>query len=93
MYGVAPTTHSGHFTYSVVKTMMVIVKFTVLKGSFGSHLGLRNLVHARHYVLDCQCFEFFGDVLPATTLAGPGEPNNPHYAFLAAYWDAKTSER
>jgi hypothetical protein len=63
---------------------MVAVKFTP-KGSFGSHLGLRDPVHNGHCVLDGQRFEFIGNVLPAVALVDPGEPDNPHYAFLVAY--------
>jgi hypothetical protein len=55
------------------------------KGSFGSHLGLRDLVHVGHYVLDGQRFEFLGDDLSAITHTGPGELEHPRYAFLVTY--------
>ncbi len=64
----------------------------VPKGSFGSHLGLHDPIHVRHYVFDDQHFEFLGDVHPAIALAGLGEYENSHYAFLVAYQDAKMSE-
>jgi hypothetical protein len=63
------------------------------KVSFDSHLSLRNLVHVGHYMLDGQCFEFLGDALPAIAHAGPGEPEDPCYAFPVAYQDAKVSGR
>jgi hypothetical protein len=53
----------------------------VPKGSLGSHLGLRDLVHIEHCVLDDRCFEFLGDVLPATALVGLGAPKDLRYAF------------
>ncbi len=59
------------------------------KGSLGSHLGLRDLVHVRHYMLDGQCYEFLNDTCPTVTLASAGEPNDPRYAFPVTYWDAK----
>ncbi len=62
-----------------------------LKGSLGSHLGLRNPIRTGH-VLDSQHFEFLGNALPTIALAGPGEPNNPRYAFPTAYRDAKVYE-
>jgi hypothetical protein len=65
----------------------------VPKRSFGSHLSLRNPVHVGHYVLNGQCFEFLGDVFLATTHVGPGELDDPHYAFLVAYWNVKAFER
>ncbi len=61
------------------------------KVSFDSHLGLCDLVHAGHYVLDGQCFEFLGDVLPTIVHAGPSEPEDPCYAFHVAYQNAKVS--
>ncbi len=63
------------------------------KVSFDSHLGLRNLVHAGHYVLDGQCFKFLGDVLPAIVHVGLGELEDPCYAFPVAYQNAKVSGR
>jgi len=48
-----------------------------LKVSFDSHIGLRNLVHAGHYMFDDQCFEFLGDVLPAIVHASPSELEDP----------------
>jgi hypothetical protein len=59
------------------------------KGSLGSHLGLRNPVHARHYVLDGQRFEFFGDIFLTAAFASLGEPDNSHYAFLVAYQEKR----
>jgi hypothetical protein len=61
----------------------------VPKGSLGSHLGLRDLVHVGHYVLDGQRFEFLSDNLPAIAHAGPSEPGDPCYAFPVAYQNAK----
>ncbi len=63
------------------------------KGSLGSHLGLRDLVHIGHYVLDSQRFKFLGDAFSATAHAGPSEPDNPCYTFLVAYRNAKAFER
>jgi hypothetical protein len=57
----------------------------VPKGSLGSHLGLHNPVHARHYVLDGQRFKFFGDILLTAAFASLGESDNSHYAFPVAY--------
>ncbi len=65
----------------------------VPKGSLGSHLGLHDPVHARHYLLDDQHFKFLGNTLPAAALAGPGEPKDSRYAFPTAYRDAKVSGR
>jgi hypothetical protein len=42
-----------------------------------------------HCVLDDQRFEFLGDILPTTTLTGPGEPDDLRYTFPADYRDAK----
>ncbi len=61
------------------------------KGSLGSHLGLRDLVHIGHCVLDDQRYRLLGDALPATILVGLGELDNPCYVFVVAYWDVKTS--
>jgi hypothetical protein len=44
-------------------------------------------------MLDSQHFEFLGDALLVAALAGPGELDDSHYAFPAAYWDAKASRR
>ncbi len=44
-------------------------------------------------MLDGQRFEFLGNAFLAVTLAGLGELNDSHYAFLATYWDAKASGR
>jgi hypothetical protein len=63
------------------------------KGSLGSHLGLRNPIHAGHYVLDSERFEFLGDALPVSTHVGPSELDNPRYAFPVAYLNAKVSGR
>ncbi len=65
----------------------------VPKGSLGSHLGLRDLVHVGHYMLDGQRYEFLGDALPAVALGGAGEPDDPCYTFPVAYWDAKAFGR
>jgi hypothetical protein len=65
----------------------------VPKGSLGSHLGLRNLVHTGHCVLDDQHYEFLGDVLLTVVFAGPSELDNLRYAFPVAYWDVKASRR
>jgi len=62
-----------------------------LKGSLSSHLGLCDPIHIGHYMRDGQRFEFLSDVLSATTLVGPGEPDNPCYMFLVAYRDANVS--
>ncbi len=59
------------------------------KGSLGSHLRLRDLVHVGHYVFDDQRFEFLGDALLATVHIGHGEPNDPHYVFPVAYRNVK----
>jgi hypothetical protein len=40
-------------------------------------------------MLDGQHYEFLSDVFPATVLVGPGRHDDPLYAFLVAYWDAK----
>jgi hypothetical protein len=64
---------------------------SVLTGLFGSHLGLCDPVHARHYMLNDQCFEFLSDAFLVAVLFGPGELNNPRYTFPAAYRDAKAS--
>jgi hypothetical protein len=63
------------------------------KRSLSSHLGLSDLVHAGHCVLDDQHFKFFNDILPTTILVGLGEPNNSHYVFPVTYRDAKAFER
>ncbi len=63
----------------------------VPKGSLGSHLGLRNLVHIGHCVLDDQRYGFLGDTFPTSILSGLGELDNPCYAFPIAYWDVKMS--
>ncbi len=60
------------------------------KGSLGSHLGLRDLVHVGHCVLDSQRFKFLGDAFPIVALAGLGEPDDSRYVFLATYRGAKT---
>jgi hypothetical protein len=61
------------------------------KGSFGSHFGLRDPVHIRHYMLDDQRFKFLGDALLAIAHVGPGEPDNLRYTFPIAYWNVKVS--
>jgi hypothetical protein len=43
-------------------------------------------------MLDGQHFEFLGNALLATALAGPSEHDNPRYAFPTTYQDAKVSE-
>jgi hypothetical protein len=63
------------------------------KVSFDSHLGLHDPVHARHYVLDGQRFEFLGDTLPTIAHASPGEPKDPRYAFPVTYQNAKVYGR
>ncbi len=63
------------------------------KGSLDSHLDLRDLVHAGHYVLDGQCFDFLNDTFPAIAHAGLGEPEDPCYAFPVAYQNVKVSGR
>ncbi len=55
------------------------------KGSLGSHLGLCDPVHVGHYMLDGQRFKFLGNAFLVAALTGPGELNDPHYAFLATY--------
>ncbi len=42
------------------------------KGSLGSHLGLGDLAHVGHYVLNNQRFKFLGDVFMVAALTGPG---------------------
>ncbi len=59
------------------------------KGSFGSHLGLRDPIHIGHYVLDGHHFEFLGNVFSIIALVGLGEHDDPRYTFLPTYWDAK----
>jgi len=54
---------------------------------------LRDLVHPGHYVLEGQCFEFFSDTFLAIAHVGPGELEDPCYAFPVAYQNAKVSER
>jgi hypothetical protein len=54
---------------------------------------LRDPVHAGHYVLDGQRYKFLGDVFLAIALTGPGEHDDPRYAFPVTYWDAKASGR
>ncbi len=44
-------------------------------------------------MLDGQCFKFLGDALPAIAHVGPGEPEDPCYAFPVAYQNAKVSRR
>jgi hypothetical protein len=44
-------------------------------------------------VLDGQCFEFPGDVFLAIVHTGPGEPEDPCYAFPVVYQNAKVSRR
>ncbi len=61
----------------------------VPKGSFGSHLGLRDPVHVGHYVLDGHHFKFLDDGLPVAAFASLGEPDDPCYMCLATYRDAK----
>ncbi len=63
------------------------------KGSFGSHLGLRDLVHTGHCVLDSHCFKFLGNALSVVALAGLGEHDDLCYAFPAIYRDAKAFGR
>jgi hypothetical protein len=63
------------------------------KGSLGSHLGLHNLVHVGHYVLDGQRNEFLGDALLAVVLVGASESDDLRYVFPIAYWDARPSRR
>ncbi len=63
------------------------------KVSFDSHLGLHDLVHVGHYVLDDQCFKFLGDVLPAIAHTGLGEHEDPCYALPVAYQNAKMFRR
>ncbi len=65
----------------------------VPKGSLGSHLGLCDIIHAGHCVLDGQHYEFLGDALSAVALIGPGEFDNSDFTFPIAYWDAKASGR
>ncbi len=61
------------------------------KGSLGSHLGLRDLVHIGHCMLDDQRYIFLSDALPAIVLAGLGELDNPCYGFPVAYSDVEAS--
>ncbi len=63
------------------------------KGSFGSHLGLRDPIHIGHRMLDSQRFEFFGNALPIIAFTGPGEHDDLHYAFPIAYQNTKASGR
>ncbi len=44
-------------------------------------------------MLDNQCFEFFNNDLLTIVLASLGELDDPRYAFLVAYQDAKAFER
>jgi hypothetical protein len=75
----------------MVKTTMVAIKFSMPKGSLGSHLGLQDPVHVGHCVLDGQRFEFLGNIFPATAIASPGELDNSRYVFPVTYRVAKAS--
>jgi hypothetical protein len=63
------------------------------KVSFDSHLGLHDLVHTEHCVLDGKHFEFLGDTLPTIAHDGLGEHEDLRYAFHVAYQNAKVFGR
>jgi hypothetical protein len=44
-------------------------------------------------MFDSQRFEFLENTLSTVAIAGPSEPDDLHYAFPIAYWDAKASGR
>jgi hypothetical protein len=44
-------------------------------------------------VFNDQHFEFLSNAIPAAILTGLNEPDDPRYAFLIAYRDAKASGR